>query len=475
MPDIADISRETLTRLELLPPGAPVLAMVSGGADSTALLTLLASDWLGESQRPLQVLHVNHLLRGEESDADAEFVSAMCERLGVACRVVRFDVAAYADEAGLNLEDAGRRARYRFAEEELDMLCSANGVPRSQGRIATAHNRDDRVETFLMRTITGAGAGGFASIPYRRDRIVRPLLDCDRSAIRDWLSAAGVPWREDASNADTARLRSFVRHEIVPTFERANPAFRDTLSRSIDLLADDDALLTSMADAFARDFAQIAVGQRVEFDPQWMRTLDRVMARRTVRAALLTAFPEASRIEAFHVEALVAGLDDSTFCRDLPFGLRAQSEYGKLVVSRADEVAPVVTPSLLAVPGTVDLGPAGRMSARVVDPVDIVGTADSVTIDAGTADRFLVDSVRPGDRIRPFGMEGTRKVADLLVDEKVVRRQRGAVPIVRDGDRIVWVAGVRMAEEYRVGPSASRVVRLTWERTGLHDEASTEG
>lgn len=463
MTSLPDTARDTAERHTLLPDAVPVLALVSGGADSMALLHLLASGELAPGSA-VSVLHVNHLLRGEDADADAAFVEQQCATLGVPCRVVRFDVAAYAEEGGLNLEDAGRRVRYRFADEELDALCDARDEDGESGRIAVAHHRDDRIETFLMRAITGAGTGGFASIPYRRGRIVRPLLDVDRAAIRAWLTERGLAWREDASNADTERLRALVRHDLVPVFERANPAFRDTLARSIDLIADDDALLSATAALHVRDFADVSPDGRLVFDREWMLTLDRAMARRALRSAILGAFPEASRLEAAHVEALVDGLAQDSFARDLPGGLRAQTEYAKLVVSRAGEALWAVAPSLLPIPGTADLGPAGHIIAEEVEPGDIAGTPDSVTIDAGDLDRLVIDGPHPGDRMRPLGMEGSRKLSDLLVDAKVLRRDRAATPVVRDGERIVWLAGVRMSEEYRVGADTVRAVRLRWRR-----------
>jgi tRNA(Ile)-lysidine synthase len=196
-----------------------------------------------------------------------------------------------------------------------------------------------------------------------------------------------------------------------------------------------------------------------------MGTLDSTMARRTVRSAILEAFPEASRLESAHVEALVGGLAEDGFARDLPGGLRAETEYAKLVVSRVGEPARVVAPSLLPIPGTADLGSAGLIRAELVDPADITGEADSVTVDAGDLDRLVVDAPRPGDRMRPLGMDGSRKLSDLLVDAKVVRRDRSATPVVRDGERIVWLAGVRMSEEFRIGAGTARAVRLTWERS----------
>jgi tRNA(Ile)-lysidine synthase len=461
MTSLPDIARATAERLGMLPEGAPVVALVSGGADSVALLRLLHGGDLGW-RGPLSVLHVNHLLRGDESDADEGFVADLCESLRVPLTSVCFDVAAYAKEADLNLEDAGRRVRYRFAEEALDTACETAGVAPAAGRIATAHTRDDRVETFLMRAIKGAGAAGFSSIPFVRDRIVRPLLECDRADIRAYLTGIGQPWREDSSNADTERLRALVRAEIVPVAERINPSFRETLARSIDLLADDDAVLAGMADWFATDFSATEPGECVRFDRERMLTLDRAMARRAVRTALARAFPESARLEAAHVDAVVDGFARDSFARDLSCGLRAQVEYGTLTVSRAGKEPPAVKPSLLPLPGHADLGDAGRITAEETTLLDTAGTRFSVTIDGGGLDALTVDGIRAGDRMRPFGMDGSRKVSDLLVDAKVPRRERGAVPVVRDGERIVWLAGVRASEEYRVVPQTARAVRLTW-------------
>ena len=206
-----------------------------------------------------------------------------------------------------------------------------------------------------MRALAGSGTGGLSSIAATRGRIVRPLIEVEREQLRAWLDELGEPWREDASNSDTARLRAHVRAELLPAAERVAPGFRSRLARTMDLLSADDALLGSMADAFARDFAETTEGAdnaEVAFRRDWMLTLDRAMARRTVRAALLRAFPEASRIEAEHIEALVDGLADETFARDLPGGLRAFTEYDRLVVCRADAPVVGIEPSVLTVPGS---------------------------------------------------------------------------------------------------------------------------
>ena len=455
-------AREFARRHSMFAAETHVVALVSGGADSTALLRLLAAGSLGEFAS-LTVLHVNHLLRERESDADEAFVVELCEDLGVRCRAVRYDVAAHAEAEALNLEDAGRRIRYRFAEEELDAILDVADARHEDGRIAVAHTLDDRIETFFMRVLAGAGGGGLASIAPVRGRIVRPLLGSKRDELRVWLQTLRQGWCEDASNLDLTRLRALIRHELLPDAEAINARYAENLERTMELLGEEDALLQEMAEAFAHDFVEMR-GRDIAFLRQPMLTLSRPMARRTIRTALLRTYPDASRIEFEHIEALVDGLAENSFARDLPYGLRAFSEYDTMMVTRVGEEPEGVAPALLPIPGTADLGSGGRITAEEVGAGDVRGTDRTVVIDATDVEGDLVvDSVRPGDRMQPFGMEGTRKLSDLLVDAKVPVRERRRVPVVRDGERIVWLAGVRMSEAYRVGPGTRRRVRLIWD------------
>lgn len=463
MPSIADTARATSLRHSMLPDGGVVLAMLSGGADSVALLRLLASGELGSGHH-LFALHVNHLLRAEDSERDQAFVEALCDRLEVQLTVERVDVAAVAAEEGLNLEDAGRRARYALADPVLDACCARAGVSSADGRIAVAHTRSDRTETFMMRLAQGAGAAGLTSLRPVRGRVVRPLIDVSRDEVRAYLAKLGQEWREDASNLDTTRLRSGVRHDVLPLMRRINPRFDDSLARTLDVLLQEDELLAEMAAAFARDFA-VVDGERVEFACSMMETLSLPMKRRTVRSAVLGAFPDASRLEFEHVEALVEGLSIDGFARDLPGGLRAENRYGTMSVSRTVEGDTAVAPGLLFVPGMVDLGAAGTITAETCGPAVEDEGPEVALVDAATLTQpLLVSGSRPGERMRPLGMDGSKKVSDLLVDAKVPRASRQSVPVVRSGESVVWLAGVRMSEDHKVSASTRTAIRLEWKR-----------
>lgn len=464
-----------------LTAGVPAVVMVSGGGDSVALLHLLVSD--GRSA-DLTVYHLNHGLRGADSDADAAFVRGLADQLGVRWVVGEADVAANAQAAGLNLEDAGRRIRYDGAESLLDELCGAAGVDGRRGRILTAHTRDDRIETFFARAVAGAGTTGLASIPRTRGRIVRPLLDTDREELREYLVAAGHEWREDASNEDTTRERAYIRHRIVPSLAELNPRFRENLARTMDLVSDDDALLQSMASGFARDFSDDSVpGEFVSLNLMFMRSLDATMARRAVRTAILNTFPEASRLESAHIQRLVDALPSDTFAHDLPGGLRAEIRNATLRISRAAVgERETFTDSDLETPGTTLLGDIGALEITEVDvfealtslptegrPADAVAWARSVggphvaVIDrAALLASLTVGPAREGERYRPLGLDGTKKLSDILVDSKVARDERGTVPVVRDGRSVVWVVGQPPSDDYRVAESTERALTIRW-------------
>ena len=442
-------------------PASTVVAMVSGGADSVALLLALHAGVFGPLT--LSVLHVDHRLRAAESDGDAAFVRALCEGIGVPCRIASVDVAAFASKGGLNLEDAGRRIRYAEAARELESRCALAGAEPGLGRIATAHTLDDRAETALMRFAQGTGAGGLVSLAYRRDDIVRPLLDCTRADVLAYLAEFGQPWREDVSNADTSRMRARVRAELVPLLRAMNPRFDEAMARTLAVIGDEDAFLDGLARLAAADVARKTAGE-VSLDREGLAALPRVVQRRVLRLLIREAFEAASRLEFEHVEAVCEGLTDPDFARDLPDGLRAFAEYGRLIISRSDTRTIPFIGGVLTVPGRIELGQAGAVTATAAGPVEPEADARVATLDADAIEGPLtVGPVSPGDRMRPFGMSGSRKLSDILVDAKVPARDRPLVPVVRDGERIVWVAGVKSSEDYRIGPDTRRTVRLQWE------------
>ena len=253
--DVVYIAQRTIAERSLAQGDAPVLLMVSGGSDSTALAYIAQELARRGAIGPLAAIHVNHKLRGDAADADAAFVAKLADELDIPLFSCEIDIPAMVEAERGNIEAIARRERYRAAQEALVSLCRHFGVPISSGRIFTAHTADDRIENFYMRSIVGTGPGGFRSMLYLNGQIARPLLEVGRQDLRDYLEGlehsvrdeAGALWREDATNEHTDRFRAFVRSQIVPRAKERNPQLIQTLTRTMNLIADEDDMLDERA------------------------------------------------------------------------------------------------------------------------------------------------------------------------------------------------------------------------------------
>ena len=319
----------TMAERNLAGPDNAVLLMVSGGSDSTALAYLASEMREGGHIGALAMLHVNHKLRGAEAEDDARFVSELAAALHIPLFVCEVDIAREAEQLGGNVEAIARHERYLAANEALRSMCQHEAFPLADGRIFTAHTADDRVENFYMRSIVGAGPGGFRSMLYENGPVVRPLLDASREELREYVrgreaagelvvcDAQGSLWREDATNAHTDRFRAYVRHEIVPRAKVRNPQLLEVLTRSMNLIADEDDMLDGMAeDLTARCVAWERESEEWGADEsEGFRLLPEFAAaalplqRRAVFSLLGRMLGGDARVETASVEAVLAGFE----------------------------------------------------------------------------------------------------------------------------------------------------------------------
>ena len=439
---------------------APVLLMVSGGADSTALLRLAHAGQLGPGE--YSVLHVDHAIREESAD-DARWVEALCASLDIPVTVVRVDVPALLASEGGNLEDVARRVRYAAAEEALDRFATSIGADPESGLILTAHTRDDRVETFLMRAIVGAGLSALSSIPRSRGRIRRPLLDIDRVELEMYLASIDQPFLTDRTNVDTTRLRAHVRHRIVAPSAEYNPSFVATLARTLDLLGEDAAYLDAAASAAASAIVVGSTrGEELILSIHALGATPLALSRRVVQAALIDTFPELVRIESEHIDRIARAGQGVRFMADIGGDLRVERQCDTLVVFPSAILDPPADIAGPAFGGSVLWG-SGKLTADIVEEVGESDLASVVYVDADAVGHAMsVGAPRTGERMRPLGMEGSKLLSDVLIDAKVPRRDRARTPVVRAGDEVVWVVGGRLDDRYRIGGSTERIGRLTW-------------
>lgn len=497
---------------------APVILMVSGGADSMALLHMAATEPLdlGDSaglvriaQERLHVLHVNHLLRGADADADQHFVQATCDSLGISCTALRVDVAKLAQERDGNVEEIGRRVRYDAARELAQKLCVEQGVSRQRAKILTAHTADDRAETFMMNVMRGSGMSGLASIPRHRGLIYRPLLDYTHDQLKDWLKARGLDWHEDATNTDTHYLRAYMRHNVLPLLKARNPLLVQTVCKIADLMTDEDDYLEAKA---ARKLRQITLRKSessLVLDALKLSSTDVVIARRVVRIVARQLISEAW-LEFRHVDAVLEAVAAGVGVANLPQNLEARVRLGTVTFSftgaarsasgagaagtGAGSVAATngepagtspAAPTFgehLAVPGTLELADGRVLSARIL-PVehgfDVVSYAtahsqewlgESVLLDARACGvdpvhggSLWVSGPEAGDTMQPLGMHGqSKKISDLLGEAGVPVESRSMMPIVRTNIRghVVWVAGIRPDERVKCTQDTKQLLEL---------------
>lgn len=435
-----------------------VVAAVSGGSDSVAMLLLLHDLHASGELRLDAVAHVNHRMR-PEADADEAFCATLAADLGLPFVSSRIDVPARARERRQSLEVAARTVRREF----LNTLKRARGADA----IATAHTQDDQAETVLLRMLRGAGQRGLSGIQPCRDGRIRPVLWATRAELRHELDARGQTWREDATNTDLANPRNRVRHELLPYLDRHfNPQSRRALARLADAARADDSLLARHGATVASATVKAETdGVRLEFAA--LANLPEAIARRVVQHALGAAGESAPDAEA--VAAVLDVWRGERAAADV--GSLRVEPFGKFVVLvRRDAVRPLAPFCVaLTVPGKVEVQQAGwilEAFGPLRQPRLEGVTGDAAQIDAAKVPGgFVVRSRQPGDRFRPAGLGGSKKVQDIFVDRKVPRVERDRVPIVTDvGGRIVWVAGHVIAEEFRVTEVTKAVIILKLRR-----------
>ncbi len=420
--------REALRRHALLKPGEPVLVALSGGLDSMVLLDVLRR--LGH---PVVAAHAEHGLRGRQGEEDSAWTLRYCTERGIPVETVALQVPRLRASARGSVEMLARDARAAWLK--------ATGLRLGLDRIATAHHRDDALETLLMNLLRGTGHRGWRGIPRRSGPFIRPLLDVPRKAIAAHAAAHDIPFREDPTNADPAHLRNRVRHELLPLLQRMSPGFERAMARSALRLDE----LVAFWELHAPDRPSDPEG--IPFDLLEAAPLPRLLLH------------EALCRHGLHPDQLDRVLQAVAHRRT---GTRFPLKDGQMLVDR-DRLrwCPPQQPHPEYVVGTGLELPEPAPVRLVAGPVP-PGTVDERHVVRLAADRLRPPLVlrpwRAGDRFRPHGGRGSRLVSDLLIDAKVPRDRKGAVYVLCADGRIAWVVGHRLAEGFAAPPDATDVV-----------------
>jgi tRNA(Ile)-lysidine synthase len=413
----------------LVPPGEPLLVMVSGGGDSVALLDI--AHRLGAD---VSALHVNYGLR-EGATEDQALVQRLCDERDISLTVEHVTLGSEG-----NLQERAREARYALAEQ------------LAKGDYAAAHTASDQAETVIYRLAVSPGSRALHGMAPRRGRLVRPLLAVTREDVRDYLRARGLEWREDPSNADRRFARARVRHDVLEALRELSPAVERTIAETARQLREEAEVLdAAVADAIAElGGPAVSLDALKEHPPALQRLILRALAAHTAGAS---ASRSLSRREADEILSLGSR---GTKSLDLGDGLRAVAEYGTIRFTRAREAEPPA-PVELPVPGRARFGD-WELEARRDRPGDVAVT------DLGSA--LMVRAWRDGDRMRPAGLGGSKSLQDLFTDRKVPRALRRSLPVVEADGEIVWVAGVAVDERFAAAEGEPGTVALSARSAG---------
>ncbi|MBI3603200.1 MAG: tRNA lysidine(34) synthetase TilS [Nitrospirae bacterium] len=468
---------------KLFAPGDRLLVALSGGPDSVALLSLLvelAPSW----DLRLAALHVNYGLRGEESDEDARFAAALCDRFSVPFQCERVSLAREGAQGRQrsSLQEIAREARY-------EVLVRA-GRKLGVDKIALGHQADDQAETLLMWMLRGAGTAGLAGIPpIRESFFIRPLLQVSRSEILDYLKERRVSFRSDSSNDKPLYLRNRVRHELLPMLKRYNPAIVATLLRQADILREDDLCLEQWG---REQTARVACRERdgVVVDRAGLLALPVALQRRVIRSvlrqlngnengptfgAVATILDRLIQSRSGSVVTVEGVRVERTYAR-LRFQSVGQSDPSPRTKARAQAASKglvLAVPSVLRWPLTGQSLRAGLATSSTGSVASAPTPSRRVAV--FDADRvtgaLVVRSWKPGDRFSPSGMQGrTKKLQDYFADIKLPRLDRAKVPLLATPEGILWVCGYRADHRFLATSRTTRTLTVE-----LLDEASEGG
>ena len=424
----------------LIEPNDKVLLAVSGGVDSMVLLHLFSTTTF-----PAHVAHCNFQLRGEAAEGDENFVRQVAESLNIPCHTQRFDTQSHAENEGNSIQMAARNLRYEWFAE----LCQQNGIQK----LATAHHLDDSIETVLHNLTRGTSIAGLRGIKAKQQQLVRPLLPFTKAEILAYAKEHELTWREDASNAETYYKRNFIRHELVPRFEQLNPAFQQTLGEQLAKLQEVEAIFETEVGSLREKYLKASEGH-------WLLKKELLLK---IGPHVLEKVLSPFGLRYDQAKQLVGGQSLS--------GKRFLMPEHELVVDRDYLVITAMSQKEAITYDQIDEQLEGikRIGDRTYQMAilernhltEIPRQSSEAYLDADRLEfPLLVRPWQQGDSFQPLGMQGKKKISDLMIDHKIPVNLKSKVHVIVSGTDIVWVVGLRIDERYKVTAATRRILSL---------------
>ncbi|MCX7710522.1 MAG: tRNA lysidine(34) synthetase TilS [Clostridia bacterium] len=454
---------QAIEKYHLLNKGDKVVVGLSGGPDSVCLLHILHS-LVERMNIKLYAVHVNHLLRGQESELDEQYAGELCDRLGVKLYIKRINIKEMAEKKSISLEEAGREARYAMFESVAGEV--------GADKVAVAHNKNDQVETLLMRMIRGTGLEGLKGIERRRDNVIRPLLDISRKEIEEYCLVHRLEPRTDSSNLKNIYTRNKIRLDLIPYM---NALFETDITepffRMANLLKEDHEYIEGNAIIIYNQCIADRSQNSVQLDIPKLVSNQAAIAKRIVRLAIKEVQGDAKGIEYLHIEKILelASRGKTGSILHLPNGLRAMHSYGVLKIFYSkDEPADADFETPIIIPGRTCIESVRlELSAEVLRSEEWKKqkTKDSDPVQFFDFEKLSegihIRNRRNGDVFRPFKSNGTKKLKEYFIDCKIPREERGKIPLIARDREIVWIIGYKISDKFTVTENTKSVLKLT--------------
>ena len=463
--------RQTISDHRMVTREDAVLVAVSGGPDSVALVHVMLT-LAAEYSLHLAIAHLNHGLRGADSERDAEFVIALARQLEMPIYTEKKDVLAFQRSRRLSLEEAGRRLRYDFFEA----VSSKYGF----NKIALGHHRDDNAELVLINLLRGSGPLGLSGIaPVRGDKIVRPLIRLRRAEIIKYLAEKKLPFVTDASNTDPAFIRNKIRHHLIPELQTAyNPRIIETLSRLGEIMRAENQWFDDALKPALKQCVSSRTDQKITLALHRFNQLPKAVKRRVIRKAIQGVKNDLKRITLLHIDAILNLIEkDRVSGRlNLPDGILVMRNTAEVTIEKRCNIKKSRNCRKFQTCSTdyqYPIPAAGTVLIKEADvsinlcEIDVQDLPDIKETEANVAffdlDRLLfpllVRNLRPGDRFSPLGVNGTQKVKKYFINHKIPAAQRRICPLLLSGGNIIWIAGHRIDNAVKVSPQTRRVLK----------------
>lgn len=455
------VVRKTIKKYDLIDRFDRVVIGVSGGHDSMTLLYVLES-LKKELEFEIIVAHINHGVRGKEADADENYVKDISKKLGLKFYSHKADMDLYAKKHKLTSEEAGREIRYEFFRKVLKETNSR--------KIAVAHNKDDQAETLLMRFMRGTGIDGLKGMEFKSQEIIRPILNIERSKIEEYCDEMGIMPRIDKTNAMPIYGRNKVRLELIPYIEDTfNSGIINTLSRTAEIMKiDSDFLMKHTKEEYNRTLKEVSKS-RIVLDTLAVRSLHEAIKTRVIRHAIEVVNTNLKGIDKKHIEEILKliGVNETGKQINITNNIIVRISYEDLIIEKNKDIKDVRFKEKIDENGITSIEQlASKIKSRVCSKEDVDIDFNNKLVKCFDYDNIksviYIRNRKNGDRFSPLGMKGSKKLKDFFIDEKIPKEERDKIPLILDGEEIIWVVGLRISENYKVSSSTENVLVLEY-------------